>query len=180
MYSSNLSIIVFCVALIISCFVPYYGYKKKQKKGLVFGCLMQPVVFFLLGLFLTFIAVKYDDQQFSQEEDASMAILRYTENGDCIVSQTWILNPNGKCTMVFDQSPATNTEYPCNTDHFVEEYTITALDSFACEVDRRVKVCFDLQRQKVIAIDRIDTLEVVSVSWEKVRDFFSKEREKLS
>lgn len=174
MYSSNLSIIVFCVALIISFFVPFYGYKKKRKKGLALGCLMQPVVFFLLGLFLTFFVVKYEDHHFSLEEDASMAIVRYTENGDCVVSQTWILNPNGKCTMVFDQSPAANAEYPCNIDHFVEEYTIIALDSFACEVDKRVEVRFDLQRKKVIAADRSDTLEVVSVNWEKVRDFFSK------
>lgn len=54
-------------------------------------------------------------------------------------------------------------------DYFYDNYEIQKLDSLTCEVNGRLRVCFDIENQKVIAVDRLDTLEVVNVDWEKVK-----------
>ena len=166
---------VILVLLVLSVILPVYGYKRWRKKGLAIGCIAQPLAILMLMLLSIALLTLFVDKPNMEKETAeSMAIFRYSENGDCIVSQTWFLKADGKCLMEFEQSPApeSEAEYPCNMDHFYDNYEIQKLDSLTCDVGGRLRASFDIENQQVIALDRLDTLEVVCVDWEKVKNFF--------
>jgi hypothetical protein len=154
-------LLIIFVMIVASIAIPAYGFHLKRLKGLVLGCILQPIVLaMVIALFLGGIYF-YDNNRLNKQYKSAMITVKSTQLGDDGVDTlTWYLKADDECYMV-------------NKGH--ERFDIIRLDSLSNSVcvEDRVIICFDLQNQKVTATDYDQPMEVVNIDWGKVKAYFN-------
>lgn len=152
---------------VFSLFIPFYGFIRKRWKGLFLGCLTQPLIL-LLGFIITIFGfVIYQRFTFNKYHKEAMVAIRKAEaNGN---SHNWYLKADEECFYEF-----TDEKDRAGFSRFEDArlFDVIPLDSFRVCVNDKIFVQFDLKDKKVTAKEFDDSIEVVSVNWDKVNAYF--------
>jgi uncharacterized membrane protein len=183
-YNSNYPMwtaLITLLILVASVAVPYYGYKKKRWKGLTIGCLLQPVVCFvvLIAIILGIYSYEYFRHK-KQKEHAMVTVKTLEKKGDRVDTLYWYVKSDEECIMERKRQGHgdENDEDRDSTDteRDIEWFDVVPIDNFphGVNVEDRIMVRFDLKNQSVVANDYDARAEVTNVDWDQVRDFFNK------
>lgn len=169
------SVIVTVLAFVLSLFV----HRIIKKRWL--GCLMQFLVFIVIFCILVPVSHVVMDMVSSSHKEGAMVDVWYTEeNRNCRIQNEWWIKPDGTYYYECDKGITDNPEtvIPCDIElwgdngKFQHIDSITAINLYA---NPSFIIYFDLDNQKVTPMWGKDTLEVVSVDWDKVKEYFKKE-----
>ena len=164
-------LVVLMVFLVASLSIPFYGFFRKRWKGLIVGCLVQPVICVLAIMLVSFgISYNYRHDQ-ERHRKAAMVAVKKPEKDSLV--HYWYLNTNDECYYEYldekDPDPGL-----FNDDDL---FDVIPLDSFSVGVDDKIVVRFDLKKHKVTATEYDEPIEVVSVDWDKVNEYFKAKKE---
>ena len=160
--------------VLVSIIIPFYGFFRKRWKGLALGCLIQPIVlvsaFLLVGGGL-YLYMDYIEDTYRSE--AMVSVHKAVVQDSDTISNTWYLKPDEECFHEYrgkeiDEDGDTTTNL---TTHY---YDVVRLDSTSVGVEDRLVVHFDFSSRTVTATDEDDTVEVISVNWDKVKTYFNR------
>ena len=182
-YNSNYPMWIALITLFIlvaSVAVPYYGYKKKRWKGLTIGCLLQPVVCFvvLIAIILGIYSYEYFRHK-KQKEHAMVTVKTLEKKGDRVDTLYWYVKSDEECIMERKRQGHgdENDEDRDSTDteRDIEWFDVVPIDNFphGVNVEDRIMVRFDLKNQSVVATDYDARAEVTKVDWDQVRAYFN-------
>jgi uncharacterized membrane protein len=182
-YSSNYLIWISLITLFIlvaSVTIPYYGYKKKRWKGLTIGCLLQPVVCFvvLMAIILGIYTYEYFRHK-KQKEHAMVTVKTLEKKGDRVDTLYWYVKSDEECIMERKRQRYDNDEEEdrdsTERDRKIEWYDVVPIDNFphGVNVEDRIMVRFDLKNHSVVATDYDARAEVTKVDWDQVRAYFN-------
>ena len=168
---------VFMVLITLAVFsiiIPLGGFFLKKWRGLAMGCFIQPLFLVLFAVLIIFGATlcwKYD---LTRHEKGAMVVLKkvFNEDPENMEVNTWYRQDDGECFCDFGEREMTGVEFVMyGTMRF---YDVVPMDSFRVCVDDKVIVKFDMEKRTATATEYEDTLEVVSVDWDKVNAYFQK------
>ena len=148
---------------VVSILIPVYGYMRKQWKGLALGCLIQPVVCFVVCCLVFGGIVAYEVLSLRSQTKSAMVSVETIEQGvNSTDTLKWYLKDDEECLV--------------KTRGHYERFDVIRLDSVAAgvSVEDRIVVCFNIENQKVTATDYDAPIEVTSVNWDKVKAYFGK------
>ena len=181
-YNNNYPIWIALFMLIIfvaSMVVPIYGHKRKGWKGLALGCLLQPIIGFvvLMAIILGIYSYEYFRHK-KQKEHAMVTVKTLEKNGDRVDTLIWYVKADEECIMERKkQAPSDEEEERDSTDEAkdIEWFDVVPIENFAhgVNIEDRIMVRFDLKNHSVVATDYDDRAEVTKVDWDMVRDFFA-------
>jgi len=164
------------ITLILSSYIPRYGYKRWEKWGCALGCLLQPIVWFVLTmLIITPISLVKGCEQ---EQGTMLCIRNIEEDRDCRYEEIWYLKTDGSISYHYDKGSNDHKTEPCGNDTYWEN-----LDVFFDHVDSvpmlkfyhigDIKVYLDLKNRKAFSTFNNDTIEVVSADWDAIEKYFN-------
>ena len=165
--------IVLVVLFVVSLAIPFYGFMRKRFKGLLLGCVLQPIIFAIIASIILYATNLYAEHDEARHREGAMVTLRQkTGNNPDSYERKWYLKPDGEC--FYNYWKPDNMKEESSDDDYdnTELYNIVPLDSFRVCVDDVITVSFDLKGRKVTAVKYNDSLEVVSVDWDKVEAYF--------
>ncbi len=167
-------IVVAILLLTLSNFIPYYGFMFKRWKGLLLGCLLQPIVSVLICVATGFFIYFHIQRGESKNREAAMLTIRKTLiSNDTISTHLWYLKPNDEC--FYEYTVATTFDVDADVDPEGQTFhDIIPVDSHTVCVDDRILVTFDLQNRQVTATDYDEPMEVVNVNWDRVNAYLRK------
>ncbi len=162
-------IIFMIVAALVaaSCFIPIYGFLRKRWKGLAIGCLLQPIICAVVCALIVLGVYFYQKREIRQYRENAMVTVRKYDGDDNAL--TWYLKADEEC---FFEKKKKDGELTLVADGNAKLFDVIPLDSFGVCVDDVVTVRFDQGRHKVTATEYDQPLEVVSVDWDKVKEYF--------
>jgi len=174
------TIIIVIIALIaifvLTLFIPFYGFMRKRFKGLLLGCIVQPILFAIIAAIIIVGTYFYTTYSLVSHRDNAMIVLKQNSDDtpDAYISK-WHLKPDGECFYEFGKE---SKEEPGvididDTDDDVAFYDIVPMDSFRVCVDDVITVQFDIKNRKVKAINYDKPMEVEKVDWDKVEAYFN-------
>ncbi len=174
MISDNYIYIVLALAalILVSCLIPLYGFLRSRWNGLALGCcLFQPLMLVLSFLLISWITYTRDRNYRSNCRDNAMVTLRNTvvEEGDTL-SYLWYLKADEEC---YEEIKQTGDDEKNDS----ELYDVVLLDSTSVGVEDRIVVTFDRKNRTVTATDEDKPIEVVSVNWDEVEEYFSRNKD---
>lgn len=147
---------------------------KIQRKWL--GCILQLLSFIGLSLILIFILAMFGTCQEASEGTEAMVGVRWVEETrDCRYERTWWIKPDNTYFLVFDKESNSHRIEPCGNDHYGDKGHFTRVDSiYAIKTDNNPQfiIYFNLDSQIVTPVWDKDTLQVVSVDWARIKDYF--------
>jgi hypothetical protein len=160
------------LALLVSFAVPVLAFQRWQRKGAVIGCLLQPVVLLVVSFLLIEGYFAITD---SMHHAGTMVCVRsIEEDRNCRFEETWYIKADGTCYYEFDKGSHSHSQEPCGNDSYGRERPVERIDSMtALKTELHLVVYFDLQHRKVTPVFGSDTIEVVSVDWDRVGKYFS-------
>ena len=164
-----ISIMALLTVLVITFAIPIFGFIIKRWKGLVLGCLLQPIICAIAIAATIFVINYYSIRKYNKTREMAMVTLRETATKDNI--QTWYVKADDECLYEYG-NPGNNISI-VNGDNMTL-YDVVPLDSFRVCIDDRVIISFDLEKRQVTAADYETPLEVVSIDWDKVNAYFAK------
>ncbi len=168
-------IIILIAIYIISLVIPFYGFMRKRFKGLLLGCIVQPVIFAIIAAVLLYGAYSYLDHEMNEHRQNAMITLKQKSDDtpDAYISK-WHIKPDGECFYEFGKE---NKDQPGAVDvddnDDVALYDVVPMDSFRVCVDDVITVQFDIKNRKVKALNYDKPLEVEKIDWGKVEAYFN-------
>ena len=157
-----LPIIFSFVVVLASIAIPVKGYLRRRWKGVVIGCLMQPVAcLVLIGVVIASFFI-YRQVSLKMQMNSAMVTVKSTEQGvNGTDTVTWYLKADEECLFVSEDK--------------TDLSDVVRLDSLktGVSVEDRIVVRFDIENEKVIATDYDQPAEVVDVDWDKVKAYFN-------
>jgi len=171
-----LNLVVIAIALLVlSNIIPYYGFMYKRWKGLLLGCLVQPIVGVLICVATAFFISFHLDRGVRKNEEAAMLTIRETQtSNDTIRTHLWYLKPNDECFYEYTEALTYDVDEPEADLENLTFYDIIPVDSNSVCIDDRILVIFDLQNRQVTATDYDEPMEVVNVNWDRVNAYLKK------
>lgn len=140
------------------------------------GCILQLLVFIVLSIsIMTFLVSFRGCASAFEEMDAMVSVRLIEETRDCRYERTWWMKPDNTYYLVFDKGSNNHKVEPCGNDHYGDRGTFTRIDSIcAIKTDYNPPfiIYFNLDSQKVTPVWGEDTLEVVSVDWKRINEYF--------
>lgn len=168
-------ILALAVIVMLSFFLPCYGFLRKSWKGLGMGCLLQPVAIILGFLLVLLFSYLYNNYQINQNYKDAMVTVHeaYFENPDS-VWHTWYLKPDEEC---YHEHRFSEVDEDGDTVHrnVANCYDVVRIDSTTVGVEDRIVVCFDLKNHTAIATSLNDTVEIIQIDWPKVEAYLQKQ-----
>lgn len=180
-----LAIVFTSLVFMASIAIPVYGYSRKRWKGLALGCLIQPIVCFIVLNIVFGIYVAYKAHSIHQQRKSAMVTIKTIEQGkEGTDTLTWYLQDNDECMMNRKLASTADASDSDSSDDDISRhdlYDVILLDSIKTSVcvEDRIIVRFDLKNQKATATDYDMPAEVVKVNWDKVRGYFEKRKSAL-
>lgn len=169
-------LIVGVISLILSSYIPRYGYKRWNKFGAFLGCLIQSIV---LVCFMVLITTPYSLFRGCQQEGGTMLCIRNVEEDrDCRFEEMWYLKSDGSISYHFDKESNDHHVEPCGNDSYWERLDVSFARNDSVPILTYyhigdIKIYFDLDEHKVTPTFNNDTIEVISVNWDMVEQFFN-------
>ncbi|MBR0180037.1 MAG: hypothetical protein IJQ04_00015 [Prevotella sp.] len=168
-------VLVLIAIFVFSLFIPFYGFMRKRFKGLLLGCILQPVIFAIIAAITLLCAYFYYERNLVKHRENAMITLKQKSDDtpDPYISR-WHIKPDGECFYEFGKE---DKEKPGVLDIYDNDdialYDVVPMDSFRVCVDDVITVQFDLKNRKVKALNYDVPLEVENVDWEKVEAYFN-------
>ena len=161
--------------LVISIVFPFIGYINKRWKGVAIGCLAQPM-FCAVGCFLVVLGtLRYQEHNLSEYREAAIVTLRKTvTDGAGRHSYTWYLKGDDECLFEMGEPRHGRFSNMERQDVQARLFDVIPLDSCSVCVDDVVVVRFDFDKRTVTATDYDEPIEVVSINWDRVKDYFAR------
>ena len=166
------SLIVAVLAIILSLFV----HRLFKKRWL--GCLVQFFVFIVIFCVLVPVSHIVMDIVSSSHKDGAMIGVRHTEQDrNCKIQKEWWLKPDDTFYFECDEGITENPEtvVPCDIELWGDYGNYHRIDSvYAVKMDYNplFLIYFDLDSMNVTPVWGEDTLEVVSIDWERIKEYF--------
>ena len=161
--------------LVVSIVIPFIGFINKRWKGLAIGCLAQPIFCAVVFLLVVLGALHYQKRSLSKYRETAIVTLRKTvtdDNGNH--SYTWYLKGDDECLFEMDEPRHGRYSDRKREDVEAKLFDIIPLDSCSVCVDDVVVVKFDFDNRTVTATDYDEPIEVVSINWDRVKDYFAR------
>lgn len=154
----------------LSWVLPFYGFIKKRWKGLGIGCLLQPVAVFILCLLLYGSAYLFQKYDLDKQRSDAMVVVKKADGEEG--TKTWYLKSNDECFFEYK-----NNDGKSNLKAYgnVRLFDVVPVDSTSVCVDDHITVRFDVGKRKVTALEYEEPIEVVSVDWDKVKEYLQKQ-----
>ena len=156
-------LLIFSFAVVLaSVAIPIKGYLRRRWKGVVIGCLMQPVVCLVLIGVVTACFFIYRQVSLKMQKNSAMVTVKSTEQGvNGTDTVTWYLKADEECLFV--------------SEDITDLSDVVRLDSLktGVSVEDRIVVRFDIENEKVSATDYDQPIEVLDVNWDKVKAYFN-------
>lgn len=182
-YNNNYPIWIALFMLLIfvaSMVVPIYGHKRKGWKGLALGCLLQPIIGFvvLMAIILGIYSYEYFRHK-KQKEHAMVTVKTLEKKGNRVDTLFWYVKADEECIMERKRQGHGNDEEEdrdsTEKERTIEWFDVVPIANFAhgVNIEDRIMVRFDLKNHSVVATDYDDRAEVTKVDWDIVRDFFA-------
>ena len=168
-------VIVLIAIFVISLFIPFYGFMRKRFKGLLLGCILQPIIFAIIAAIILIGTYYYYERSMVKHRENAMIILKQKSDNtpDPYISR-WHLKPDGECFYEFGKEDKNNPDVLDIYDNDdVALYDIVPMDSFRVCVDDVITVQFDIKNRKVKALNYDKPLEVENIDWDKVEAYFN-------
>jgi len=169
--------VIFALAAIVmlSFFIPCYGFLRKSWKGLGIGCLVQPVAIVLGIILVVLCSYWYETYQENKNHEEAMV----TVHGVVVLDpdtawHTWYLKPDEECFHKH-RFLAVDNDGDSSYHNVSSYYDIVRLDSTSVGVEDRLVVCFDLKNHTAIATQSGDTVEILQIDWPKVEAYLQKQ-----
>ena len=181
-YNNNYPMWIALFILLIfvaSMVVPIYGHKRKGWKGLALGCLLQPIIGFvvLMAIILGIYSYEYFRHK-KQKEHAMVTVKTLEKKGDRVDTLYWYVKSDEECIMERKRQALSDEEERDSTEKGkdIEWFDVVPIENFAhgINIEDRIMIRFDLKNQSVVATDYDDRAEVTKVDWDQVRNFFNK------
>lgn len=166
-------IVVTLTLLVVSAFIPFYGFFAKRWKGLAIGCIVQPVICVLLVMLAIWGATSYGQHDVSKMREEAMVVVRKAVNDDKRYD-TWYLKADEEC--FYELESEGNEEDDSSYDE-KELFDIVPTDSGYLYVDDRITIRIDLKKRTITATDYDEPMEVVRIDWGKIDAFYAKHRQ---
>jgi len=168
-------VIILIAIFVISLFIPFYGFMSKRFKGLLLGCIIQPIVFGIIAVILTCGIYYYLTHEIARHrEDSMVTLIHKSDTTQEAYISKWHIKPDGECFYEFGKHKKDKPgilEIDDNDD--IALFDVIPLDSFRVCVDDVITVKFDLKNRKVSALNYDKPMEVENVDWNKVETYFN-------
>ena len=168
-------VLVLIALFVFSLFIPFYGFMRKRFKGLLLGCLLQPVIFAIIAAIVLISTYYYFEHSMMKHcENAMITLKQKADDTPNANISKWYLKPDGECFYEFgkeDKEKSGNIVIDDYDD--IALYDVVPMDSFRVCVDDVIIVEFDIKNRKVKAMNYDKPLEVVNVDWVKVEAYFN-------
>lgn len=177
----GLAITITLIAMILwvaSLFLPFFGFIHKRFKGLLVGCIVQPillVIICIVSIFVFLIYMGFDTKKYRQ---SAIVTICHLEN-DSTQKKTYMYI--GSDDICFAESGNLEKDYNpiiYNINHDISLFDVIYRDSTTITIDDCYKVKFDLKNRRAVATKYEDTIEVASIDWEKVDAYFQNKKSK--
>lgn len=166
-------VIVIGLAFLLSLVVFF----KIQKKWL--GCILQFFTFIALIIFsgmLFGMCRGFVDS--SNESEAMVGVRLIEEDRDCRYETKYWMKPDDTYYYEYEKGSNKHKVEPCGNDSYSGKGTFICIDSiFAIQARSNPDfiIYFDLDNQKVTPVYGNDTLEVIDIKWERIREYFKQQ-----
>lgn len=157
------------VLFVASFTIPFVGYIRKRWKGLAIGCVMQPLFCVIVSLLTVLGIVFYQKYNLRNQRKDAMVVVKKTDNNENSV-HFWYLKTNDECYYEYKEKENADNEYT-GFDRG-KRFDVVPLDSFRVEVDDKIVVKFDISNHKATATEHGEPIEIVSIDWDRVNDYF--------
>ena len=168
-------VLILIAIYIISLFIPFYGFMRKRFKGLLLGCILQPIIFAVIAAIILIGALLYYGHSMEKHRENAMITLKQKadDTSNPYISK-WYIKPDGECYYEFgkeDKDKPDALDIIDNDD--IALYDVVPMDSFKVCVDDVITVEFDLKNRKVKALNYDKPMEVESIDWGKIEAYFN-------
>jgi energy-coupling factor transporter transmembrane protein EcfT len=166
-------VIVIGLAFLLSLVVFF----KIQKKWL--GCILQFFTFIALLIFsgmLFGMCRGFVDS--SNESEAMVGVQLIEEDRDCRYETKYWMKPDDTYYYEYEKESNKHKVEPCGNDSYSGKGTFICIDSiYAIQARSNPDfiIYFDLDNQKVTPVYGNDTLEVIDINWERIREYFKQQ-----
>jgi energy-coupling factor transporter transmembrane protein EcfT len=166
-------VIVIGLAFLLSLVVFF----KIQKKWL--GCILQFFTFIALLIFsgmLFGMCSGFVDS--SNESEAMVGVQLIEEDRDCRYETKYWMKPDDTYYYEYEKESNKHKVEPCGNDSYSGKGTFICIDSiYAIQARSNPDfiIYFDLDNQKVTPVYGNDTLEVIDINWERIREYFKQQ-----
>lgn len=161
-----------------SFLIPYKGFTLKRYKGLALGCLLQPIFCIVILLILIFAGLYYMGSDVEEHRKAAMMSFCKLENDSTENKTFYYVKTNDECFIENGVGKDDQLIFGYDYDNKIDLADVFYNDSSSICVDDDIIVRFDLKNRKVKVTDYEDSLEVVSVDWDKVNAYFNQRKAK--
>lgn len=114
----------------------------------------------------------------SHKADAMIQVRLVEEDRDCRFETTWWIKPDNTFFSEYDKGSNDHKVEPCGNDSYSGKGTFICIDSiYAIQARSNPDfiIYFDLDNQKVTPVYGNDTLEVIDIKWERIREYFKQQ-----
>lgn len=165
------------IAMVLAFLLSLVVFFRIQRKWL--GCILQVLSFIGFSLILIFILAMFGTcQEASAEKGAMVGVRLVEETRDCRYERTWWMKPDDTYYFVFDKGSNSHKVEPCGNDSYSGKGTFIRIDSiYAIQAKSNPDfvIYFDLDSQEVTPVYGNDTLEVIDIKWERIREYFKQQ-----
>lgn len=172
-HAEVIGLLIICsgIALILSFVIPIVAYRRWRRKGLLGGCILQPVAFVLLFIVVSFVISSITN--LCNHAGTMVCVRCVEEDRDCRMSETWYIKDNGTCHYEFEKGSHNHSVVQCGNDYYESEHSVERVASeLGIKEELGMEVYFDLNRRTVTPIYYNKSVDIVSVDWDKVENYF--------
>ncbi|MBE6257242.1 MAG: hypothetical protein E7103_04705 [Prevotella sp.] len=160
------------LSFLISLFV-FFNTKRKW-----LGCILQFVSFAVLLIFSGIVFAMFRRCVRDSNASEAMVGVRLTEEDqDCRYETTWWMKPDNTYYYEYEKGSNQHKVEPCGNDSYDDKGTFVCLDSInaiKANINPSFVIYFDIDSQIVTPIYNNDTIEVITVNWELIKEYFDK------
>lgn len=141
-----------------------------------FGCILQFfsfIIFFII--FCAILSICRGCVRISNATESMVGVRLIEEDRDCQYETTWWMKADETYYYEYDKGSNHHRVEPCGNDSYYGNGSFKRIDSvFAIKanINPTLIVYFDLDSQKVIPVYGNDTIEVISIDWKRIREYF--------
>lgn len=172
------AVVISMVLLAATFLIPYIGFTHRRYKGLLIGCLIQPIVFVAIIIMAVIVCFYYMASTVKEQRKAAMVTFCTAENDSTDEKTFFYVKPNGECFAEWGVGKNDNEIFGYDSHNVVDLLDVFNADSTSICVDDEFLLKFDLKNRKVTVTDYEDTIEANTVDWEKVETYFKENRAK--
>ena len=165
------------IAMVVSFIISLFVFFNAKRKWL--GCILQFFTFMALFIFsgmLFGMCRGFVDS--SNESEAMVGVLLIEEDRDCRYETKYWMKPDGTYYYEYEKESNQHKAEPCGNDSYNGKGTFIRMDSIYAIQARSnpdFVIYFNIDSQKVTPVYGNDTLEVIDIKWERIREYFKQQ-----